>query len=87
MEGRLQNSALPWNVSYPVLLPARTDLARVIMLNFNEECYHQGSTVTRSAIQQADCQLVGGSRLIKSVIRFCATCKRLRGRAKYEQPS
>ena len=87
MEGRLQNSALPWNVSYPVLLPTRTDLARVIMLNFHEECYHQGSTVTRSAIQQAGFQLVGGSRLIKSVIRCCATCKRLRGRAQEQKMS
>ena len=85
MDGRLQNSALPWNAAYPVILPARSELAKAVMLHFHSESHHQGCTVTRSAVQRAGYHVVGGSKLLKTLINNCVMCRRLRGKTQEQK--
>ena len=87
MDGRLQNSALPWEVSYPVILPSHSNLAKAVMLHFHKETHHQGCTITRSAIQRGGYHIVGGSKLLKTIIYNCTMCRRLRGKAQEQKMS
>ena len=87
MEGRLENSALPWEVSNPVVLPGKSQLAAAVVWHYHSECHHQGSTITRNAIMRGGYHIVGGSRLLKSLIFNCTTCRRLRGKAQEQKMS
>lgn len=87
MEGRLANSGLPWKTANPIIIPSSCKLAAAIVLYFHHECHHQGSTITRSALTRGGFHIVGGSRLVKSIIHKCVTCQRLRGKAQEQKMS
>ncbi|XP_035536922.1 uncharacterized protein LOC118342476 [Morone saxatilis] len=78
--GRLTNADLPRDERHPVILPKTHHIATLIVRHYHEEVFHQGRHFTEGAVRSAGVWIVGGKRLVSSVIYNCVTCKKLRGR-------
>ncbi|XP_056000356.1 uncharacterized protein LOC130048119 [Ostrea edulis] len=80
--GRLKRGQLTTNEKHPAIIPKKHHLAILLVRHFHESVKHQGRHFTAGALQSAGYWLVGGKRLISSLLRKCVKCRRLRG--KYE---
>ncbi len=78
--GRLTNADLPRDERHPVILPKTHHIATLIVRHYHEDVFHQGRHFTEGAVRSAGVWIVGGKRLVSSVIYNCVTCKKLRGR-------
>ena len=77
--GRLKQSAvLSYNEMHPVIFPANSHLAILIINNCHEKVFHQGRGITTAAIRKEGYWIVGGTTAIKSVLHQCITCRKLR---------
>ncbi|XP_026178998.1 uncharacterized protein LOC113139742 [Mastacembelus armatus] len=54
---------------------------------FHEQVAHQGRHITEGAVRSAGYWIVGGKRLVSSVIHKCVTCRRLRGKMEFQKMS
>lgn len=78
--GRLTNADLPRDERHPVILPKTHHITTLIVRHYHEDIFHQGRHLTEGAIRSAGVWIVGGKRLVSSVLHNCVTCKKLRGR-------
>lgn len=78
--GRLTYADLPRDERHPVILPKTNHIATLIVRHYHEEVFHQGRHLTEGAVRSAGVWIVGGKRLVSSVLYNCVTCKKLRGR-------
>lgn len=80
--GRLQHISTnrPYEDDHhPIIIPKGHHIALLLVRHFHSNIQHQGRHLTECAIRAAGFWLVGGKRLIISVLRSCVTCKKLRG--------
>ncbi|XP_052218045.1 uncharacterized protein LOC127835647 [Dreissena polymorpha] len=77
--GRLKFSDLPHIEKHPVILPESHNVACLLVEHFHRKVRHQGRHFTEGAVRAAGYWIVGGKRLISSVIHNCVTCRKLRG--------
>ncbi|XP_030582792.1 uncharacterized protein LOC115778696 [Archocentrus centrarchus] len=78
--GRLTQAQLTSDESHPMLIPGRHHVALLLVRHFHKRTCHQGRHFTEGAVRAAGFWIVGGKRLISSVIFHCVICRRLRGR-------
>ncbi|XP_053402806.1 uncharacterized protein LOC123550418 [Mercenaria mercenaria] len=78
--GRLSNSALSDHQKHPVIVPGKHYVARLLVGHFHSLVKHQGRHLTESAVRDAGFWVIGGKRLVTSLIFQCVTCKKLRGK-------
>lgn len=78
--GRLTNADLSRDERHPVIMPKTHHITTLIVRHYHEDVYHQGRHFTEGAIRSAGVWIVGGKRLVSSVLHNCVTCKKLRGR-------
>ncbi|XP_029112188.1 uncharacterized protein LOC114911891 [Scleropages formosus] len=78
--GRLQHSNLETNERHPVILPRNSYVALLLTRHHHEQVKHQGRHFTEGAIRAAGYWILGGKRLINTVIHNCVTCRKLRGK-------
>lgn len=73
--GRLQRAAFPVSKRYPINLPERSDIRRLIVLAAHKEMMHGGAQVTLNCVRRKY-WLLGSLRVVKSVLKSCVNCFR-----------
>lgn len=77
--GRLSSAVIPWEEKHPIIIPKNNHIATLLVQYYHERVAHQGRHITEGAIRSAGLWILGGKRLVSSVIHKCVTCLRLRG--------
>ncbi len=78
--GRLKHSQLTSQEKNPVILAKDSHIALLLVRHHHEQVKHQGRHFTEGAVRAAGLWILGGKRLISSVLHKCITCRKLRGR-------
>ena len=77
--GRCDRQEVPYDQRHPLILPQKPHIASIVSLHYHEETRHQGQKLTEGAIRSAGFWIPGSKRLVSTLIKKCATCRRLRG--------
>ncbi|KAL4009046.1 hypothetical protein ACER0C_002898 [Sarotherodon galilaeus] len=83
--GRLSAADLTENEKHPLIIPSTSHIAMLIVTHYHEQVAHQGRHITEGAIRGAGCWIIGGKRLVSSVIHKCVTCRKLRGKMQIQK--
>ncbi|XP_048729761.2 uncharacterized protein LOC125647112 [Ostrea edulis] len=76
--GRLNNLKSTGLASLnPVIVP-RGHVATLLVRFFHNKVFHQGRTITEGAVRSHGFWILGGKRLISSIIYACVVCRKLR---------
>ena len=78
--GRLRSADLDLEEKHPVIIHKTDHVALLLARHYHSEVKHQGRHLTEGAIRAAGFWIVGGKRLVSSVIYQCVLCRKLRGR-------
>lgn len=78
--GRLNKSNIPSVERNPIIVPAKHHIAILLVRLHHTSVQHQGRHITEGAIRSAGLWIVGGKRLISSIIFKCVVCRKLRGK-------
>ncbi|XP_042281759.1 uncharacterized protein LOC121906755 [Thunnus maccoyii] len=78
--GRLKNANLEIGEKNPIILPKDDHVSLLLVRHHHAQVKHQGRHLTEGAVRAAGLWLLGGKRLINSVLHKCVTCRKLRGR-------
>ncbi|XP_071963839.1 uncharacterized protein [Antedon mediterranea] len=76
--GRLKKTNLPEEIKHPVIIPAKSDLTRLIVGHYHNQVYHQGRGITLNAVRAAGFWMIGGVASVSRYIHDCTVCRRLR---------
>jgi transposase InsO family protein len=74
---KLKNSSVQAQYN-PVIVPGAHHVTTLLVRHHHALVKHQGRHITEGAVRSADFWIVGGKRLIKSIIYNCVKCRRLR---------
>lgn len=85
--GRLRRSQITSQEKFPLIIPKGHHIALLLARHYHQEVKHQGRTFTEGAIRMAGYWIVGGKRLVSSMIRKCVKCLKLRGREESQKMS
>ena len=77
--GRVRNSALPYNVKHPALLPKDHHITEAVLKHFHAMTAHQGRNMTINEVRNNGLWIVGGSRVAGKLVSQCVVCRKLRG--------
>ena len=83
--GRLKHARLDSQEKNPIILPRRNHVSTLLVRHFHERVHHQGRHYTEGAIRAGGFWIVGGKRLVSSILQKCVTCKRLRGKMEQQK--
>ncbi|XP_069109599.1 uncharacterized protein [Argopecten irradians] len=78
--GRLKHAKIDTNEKYPIIIPSAHHISTLIVRQYHEQMKHQGRHLTEGSIRSAGFWIVGGKRLISSIIHKCVTCRKFRGK-------
>ncbi|XP_067306911.1 uncharacterized protein [Pseudorasbora parva] len=78
--GRLKHADLSTQEKNPIILPKTSHVSLLLVRQYHEEVKHQGRHFTEGALRAAGFWVIGGKRLIASVLHKCVVCRRLRRR-------
>ncbi|XP_056009145.1 uncharacterized protein LOC125668071 [Ostrea edulis] len=62
----------------PIILPKRNHISILLIRHFHEGVKDQGRLFTECALRTAGFWILGGKRMISSIIHNCVTCRKLR---------
>ncbi|XP_062610110.1 uncharacterized protein LOC134271902 [Saccostrea cucullata] len=79
MRGKKQNDYTKAITCHPKIIPKGHQIALLLVRHYHASIHHQGRHLTEGAIRSAGYWIIGGKRLVSTVIRDCVTCKKLRG--------
>ena len=85
--GRLNRSDLPVGERNPIIIPGKSHVAILLVRHYHEKVQHQGRHFTSGAVRTAGFWILGGKRLISSILHDCVKCRKLRGRQETQQMS
>ena len=71
--------ALSYEERHPVILPHHDSTSTLIARHYHNKVHHQGRTTTLAKIRNSGFWIVGATKIVKSLVRQCITCQRLRG--------
>lgn len=71
----------------PIILPAKHHVTTLIVRKLHEDVRHQGRHITEGHIRSSGFWIVGGKRLISSVLHKCVTCRKLRKKPEHQKMS
>lgn len=77
--GRLQEADLPYETRHPAILPKRSTFTDRIIWSAHIKCHHSGVTSTLCHIRRRY-WIIQSRQSIKSIIKNCVICKKLRGK-------
>ena len=78
--GRLKHTQLDNNEKNPIILSGHHHVSTLLARHYHEQVKHQGRHFTEGAIRASGLWIVGGKRLINSILHKCVICKKLRGK-------
>ena len=76
--GRLSRAELTLEERHPIILPGSHHITQLIVKHYHHEVKHQGRHFTHGLIRAKGFWIVGGKRLVSSVIDHCVKCRKLR---------
>lgn len=76
--GRLKRLQTDVMFKNPIVLPAKHHITTLIARKCHQDVKHQGRHITEGRIRLSGYWIVGGKRLVTSIIFNCVTCRRLR---------
>ena len=82
--GRLRHSKLPRDARHPIILPNDSHLARLILIRAHQRVGHLGTNSTLCEVRKKY-WIPRASRLVRSIIAKCVTCRRYRGRLQVQK--
>lgn len=85
--GRLSQSNLSVEEKHPIILPRNHHVTKLLIRHCHESVYHQGRLFTEGAIRQSGYWILGGKRIISSLIFNCVTCRKFRGKFETQKMS
>ena len=85
VSGRLEHADLKFEERHPLILPSSHHAITLIVRFYHARVQHQGRHFTLGAIRSHGLWILGGKRLINSVINSCIKCKKLRGRQQIQK--
>lgn len=77
-KGRLQNTQLPYNAKYPVMIPAESYLATLIVRDTHLIALLGGVRDTLTQLRQSY-WIPKGRQLVKNELKRCVTCRKVEG--------
>ncbi|XP_057694376.1 uncharacterized protein LOC130917223 [Corythoichthys intestinalis] len=83
--GRLSSAELNEDEKHPLIIPSSSHVATLLVRHFHEQSAHQGRHITEGAVRSAGFWIVGGKRLVSSLIHNCVTCRKLRGKMQFQK--
>ncbi|XP_062566124.1 uncharacterized protein LOC134228483 [Saccostrea cucullata] len=85
--GRLNQAPLSFDEKNPIILPAKSHVAKLIVTHLHEKVYHQGRLITEGKVRSSGFWIVGCKKLVNSIIHKCVVCKKLRGKLECQRMS
>lgn len=76
--GRLNKGQLCEDEKNPIIIPSQHHVAKLIIEFYHRKSKHQGRHITGGAVRSAGFWIVGGKRLISSILYKCVICRKLR---------
>ena len=76
--GRLNRSDLIQHERNPLIIPSKHHIATLLVRHYHEKVKHQGRHFTEGALRAAGFWVIGGKRLISSLLHQCVKCRKLR---------
>ena len=76
--GRIQESPLPYETKFPILLPSDHYFTRLIVLRSHEQVLHNGVRETLTQVR-SKYWITKGRQVVKRILSKCLICKRLEG--------
>lgn len=73
--GRLRNAEIPAAAKYPVVLPKKRHVTRLIISHYHDSIYHQGRGMTHNPIRSSGFWIVRGSSAVADFIAKCVHCR------------
>lgn len=83
--GRLRHASLDSEVKHPIILPKHSHVTKLLVEYYHAEVEHQGRQFTEGAVRAAGLWIVGGKRLVSSILHHCVTCRKLRGKLEVQK--
>ncbi|XP_051251663.1 uncharacterized protein LOC127361224 [Dicentrarchus labrax] len=85
--GRIHKADLKDQEKHPLILPGGHQVTTLLVRHYHNKVAHQGRHFTEGALRAAGVWIVGGKRLISSIIFKCVICKKLRGKPEVQKMS
>ncbi|XP_044136507.1 uncharacterized protein LOC122928083 [Bufo gargarizans] len=85
--GRLSAADMTIQERHPFIIPKNHHIALLLVRHYHEQVAHQGRHFTEGAVRSAGLWIIGGKRLVSSVISQCVTCKKIRGKLEVQKMS
>lgn len=79
--GRLSHVLTVCDERHPIIIPAKSHVAVLLVRHFHERVKHQGCLFTEGSIRSAGFWIVGAKRCINKVIHGSIICQKFRGKA------
>ena len=83
--GRLEKADLSNYECHPLILPSSHHVTTLIVRHYHAKVQHQGRVFTHGLIRSSGFWILGGKRLVSSIIDKCVKCKRLRGQRQMQK--
>ena len=83
--GCLEKADLSNYERHPLILPSSHHVTILIVRHYHAKVQHQGRGFTHGLIQSSGFWILGGKRLVSSIIDKCVKCKRLRGQRQMQK--
>ena len=83
--GRLNQADLANEERHPIILPKSSHVSSLLIRHYHERVQHQGRVLTHGALRRSGHWILGGKRLINSIIEKCVKCKKLRGQCQIQK--
>ena len=77
--GRLRRADLEDSIKFPILLPRKGHVTKLIVRHFHEVTKHQGRTTTLNEARSSGYWIVGGTSSVSEYIFNCVKCRKIRG--------
>lgn len=81
---RTSSADMCFDDKHPVII-SKTHTATLLVRHYHDQVAHQGRHFTEGVLRSAGLWLIGGKKLVSTVIHKCVTCKRLRGKQKMSE--
>lgn len=75
--GRIRNAQVEYNIKFPIILPKKHHLTKLIILDYHHRNLHAGVQVLLTALRQ-NYWIIGGRNTVKGIISKCITCFRVK---------
>ncbi|CAB4042936.1 PREDICTED: uncharacterized protein LOC107336482, partial [Paramuricea clavata] len=76
--GRIQESRLPYDKKFPILLPSDHYFTRLVVLRSHEQVMHNGDRETLTQVR-SKYWITKGRQVVKKILSKCTICRRLEG--------